>query len=617
MWGKLMALELSHNYKLEMLRAQLTPKLTPLQMRGLFPGWGDAPVTLEPHAQKAENVPTTQDALNDLGSLIGLGHGASNEWVIAGSRTATGKPILANDPHLGLSAPILWYLVRIVTPQLSMAGATVPGLPVVLLGQNDSIAWGMTTTGSDVEDLFIETIDPKNPLNYLTPQGSVPFVTRTEYIRIKGKPDLPMHVRISRHGPVMSDIDPHMAQMAGSGRVVALAFTGLGPHDTTAEALMRINRAHNWQEFTDALKLYQSPPQNFVFASKDGDIGFFAPGLVPVRRKGEGLVPADGASGDYDWQGAIPFDEEPQIHNPPAGFIFNANNEIAAPGGGHFLGVDWEEPYRSERLQQFFDSIPRHTLDTSAMMQADHLSLAARQLLPYLLRLKPADQEQAEVLDHLRQWDGVMDKTRPEPLIFEAWLYEMHRLLLVDPAGQDLLEKGPFAAAGIANILAHQGSGWCTEKTCTTIMAQALTDALDLLSARDGADKAVWEWGDEHRAQLLNKVFTHVPLLRHWADIDAASSGDFYTLDRGGGFEPSPAHPFTRTDGGGYRGIYDLADPARSRFMIASGQSGHLFSSHYRDLFKSWNRVQSFTLAGSEQDLAARHLPELVFEPTR
>ena len=622
-WGKLMALQLSKNYQLEALRAELAKKITPQQMKGLFPSLSDGPVTQQTAnpattpQHHTEQKPEDQDhALHSLGLVTGLGHAASNEWVIAGSRTDSGKPILANDPHLTLGAPILWYLARIVTPDLSLEGATVPGIPVVLLGQNQSIAWGLTTTGSDVQDLFAETVDSNDSTRYLTPKGSEPFITRTETIRVKGKTDVTLHVRATRHGPVLSDINTRLAALAGQGKVMALAFTGLGAEDPSIESLMRINRAATWSDVIAAFKTYQAPPQNFVFASGKGDIGYLNPGLVPIRKKGEGLVPADGASGAYDWTGMVPFDKLPRMYNPSSGVIFNANNALVAAGSKPYLGIDWEEPYRAERLQDLLNQPEPQTLNQSALMQADHISGAARQLLPHLLRQKPERLASIAALDLLRGWDGRMDRDRPEPLIFESWLRNMHQMIFVDPTGLDLTAKGPYAAASINYVLTHKGSGWCDGAGgCDAVILRALDETIAALTLRHGVDMKAWQWGKEHIALMPNKVLTHIPYLRDRADILLPSDGDFYTLDRGGSFDAPPEHPFARTHGGGYRGIYDLADPAQSRFMIATGQSGHALSPHYRDLAPLWNDVQSITLSGSASELAAKGWPKLTLKP--
>src|SRR5208282_3947701 len=260
-WGKLMSLDLSVNYKLEALRAHLQQKLSPEQARWLFPmPQTDWPVTTAPVAGASHAE--LDGPAERLAALLPEQHGASNEWAVSGSRSVTGMPILANDPHLGLEAPILWHLARIVTPEGSVKGATVPGTPIVLLGQNDRIAWGVTNAYTDVQQLFVETIDPANPNQYLTPDGPKPFATRDETIHVKGGADVVQHVRTTRHGPVLSDVAADLAALAGPGKAMALAFTGLSGQDTTAEGFMRVNAARNWDEFLAALRLYQTPTQN-------------------------------------------------------------------------------------------------------------------------------------------------------------------------------------------------------------------------------------------------------------------------------------------------------------------------------------------------------------------
>lgn len=625
-WGKLMALQLSHNYKLEILRAQLAEALTPAQRLNLFPPLGDTPVTTEPKVTNKKSAglpPMINGGLTDrligedtLGNVTGLDHAASNEWVVAGSRTNTGKPILANDPHLTLEAPILWYLARLVTPDHMIKGATVPGLPIVLLGQNDAIAWGFTTTGSDVEDLYYEKLSPQDREQYLTPKGPRPFDTRAEIIHVKGEKDVTLNVRQTRHGPILSDVDDDMAKLAGPDRVLALAFTGLGADDTTSEALLKIDHAQSWPDFLTALRLYQAPPQNVVFADNKGDIAFINPGLFPIRKKGDdGLMPSDGSTNAHDWAGWVPFEEWPQIVNPPVGFIFNANNAIVSSKAKHFLGADWEEAYRAERLQEYFNATATHSLDTSTAMQADHISLAAKQLLPYLLKQKPWNDASTEVLKQLAAWDESMDADRPEPLIFEAWMMKMHQHLLVEKSNNALKEKGLFAATAIANILRNNGKGWCDKPGCDDMIRQSLDDALAMLAQRDGVDRNAWRWGREHITLLPNKVFSHVPYFKDRTDLSVSSSGDFYTLDRGGSFKDDPDHPFARTHGGGYRAIYDLADPAQSRFMITTGESGHILSPHYGDLVQMWNKVEYITLNGSEAELNAAHADKLSLVP--
>ena len=605
-WGKLMALQLSHNYHLEILRAQLAEKIPAERLSWLFPmPPAGTPVTTQPTGTPEQ----TTRADEVLGRLIGLDHAASNEWVIGGARTQSGKPLLANDPHLGLEAPILWYLARLVTPQGSVKGATVPGLPIILLGENDHLAWGFTTTGSDVQDLFIETCDPKNADQYLTPKGIVPFETRKEIIHVKGEKDLVLTVRTTRHGPVLSDINTEMAALAGDGHVMALSFTGLGATDGSSESLLKINHAKDWKGFLAALATYEAPPQNMVFADRAGNIGYINPGHVPVRITGLGLLPADGAKGENDWRGFVPFTQLPQVYNPKVGFVFNANNQVAPASPFYFWGRDWEEPYRAKRLQYYFDTLQKHSLDSSARMQADHVSEAVKTLLPALL--KAADTVDPDMAARLRAWDGTMDQTKPEPLLFNTWLWALNHIVLGANAEAFIKTKGPLNAASLAFILAHGAEAWC-QGDCDKLVLQALTQARQRLGGTDWTKK---QWGSEHKARLKNNFYSHFPLLDSFSDLSVPSDGDFYTLDRGGGFSPEADHPFTKTHGSGYRALYDLGQPDQSRFMITTGQSGHIFSAHYGDLVPLWKNAAYITLSGTEDELKAKGYPVMVLRP--
>jgi penicillin amidase len=615
--GKIEAYQLSRSYKIKLLRARLSHKLGSERESWLFPSAkpGD-PITTLP--MRSDTHASSDSIDEELGALTGIGRGASNEWVIAGSRTTTGKPILANDPHLELSAPILWYLARIVTPVGSVKGATLPGAPVFVLGQNDSIAWGLTTADSNVEDLFVETVDPSDPSKYLTPDGPKPFETRQETIHVKDGADVTLMIRATHHGPVLSDISADLKDFAGPGKAVALAYTGLGDGDTTAEAFMRLNAAQNWGQFLAALRLYQTPTQNFVYADRAGDIGFLNPGLVPLRKSGEGLGPVDGASGAFDWTGTIPFEEWPQLHNPEAGFAFNANNADFPEGHQPVFGQDREETFRARRIQQFFDTIDKHSLDTSAAMQADHLSLDVKELQPFIATIAPSDERARKAQAMLLGWNAVMDKDRPEPLIYTAFLKSLHKILIEDRAGP-MPEKGPFAATTLVSLMRDHPS-WCDtpgapDPDCRKALGQALDDGLALLVKRDGTDMTRWRWGAEHKALLQHQVYSHVPLLDRLSDLSVSSSGGFYTLDRGGGSDPPPDMPFARTIGGGFRGLYDLADPGKSRFMIATGESGHIFSRHYGDLVPLWNDVESVRLTGTEDELKKAGGEELTLRP--
>lgn len=620
-WGKLLALQHSKNMRVELAKAKLASQMTPQQLNAVFSSVpGDSPVTDTPRVGKSvKQGENHDDPIRVIGEITGLLDAASNEWAISGKRTATGKPILANDPHLELSAPMLWYLVRIVTPDGELKGATVPGVPAVLLGQNKDIAWGFTTTGSDVQDLFVETVYPDNSGLYLTPDGRQPFETRMEVINVKGRGDVQITVRSTRHGPVISDVDKDAAEIAGKGKVVALAFPALNSADTTAEAMLRLNVARDWKDVLAAMKLYQGPPQNLAYADTKGNIGFFNPGLVPVRKRGNGTMPVDGASGSFDWRGFVPFTELPKAYNPPAGFVFNANNPVAGPDFYYWLGNGWEEGWRASRIQGFFDNTKKHSLETSSVMQADHFSPVVNAFKPRLLALKPQDGKVKQAIEMLRDWDGSMDQGRPEPLVFDAWLYFMQNRLFSKFGG--IPEQGMLKANIVAGAISERKSNWCSGKPapgelpCDHVMIEAFKDAVEWISDRQGSDMSKWKWGKEHEATFVHKIFTHVPFLSSFSDRRIPSSGDFYTLDRGGSFKAEEPDIFARRHGGGYRGIYDLADPSRSLFMVALGQSGHIMSPHYSDLLGMWNDVKYITLTGSQEEMAKNGLRELKLVP--
>lgn len=607
-WSKLMALQLSANYRDEILRAQVIARLGPERAGTLFPDLGALPpATLAALDQAAPMLTTLAQALPPpLGPRT-----ASNEWVVGPSRTDTGAPILANDPHLGLSAPILWYLARIETPTLSVAGATVPGVPLTLLGQNRRIAWGFTTTGADVQDLFLETVDPGDPSRYRTPEGSATFETRSETIAVSGGDPVTLTIRSTRHGPVLSDLDPGMAELAGKDKVAALAFTALAPGDTTADALYRLNRAGTWPEFLAAMRFFRSPIQNVVYADADGDIGFLVPGAIPIRRSGSGKLPADGASGAQDWTGMIPFEDLPQALNPPGGAIANANNAPVGPGFPYYIGDGYDVPYRAHRIVEMLGAVGPNTVARSQAMQADTLTTEARDLLPLMTAIDPADDRMSKALALLRGWDLRMDRNRPEPLVYMEWLRRFAHAVFDPPLGPLAEDYFGLRPTVLATILTHDPS-WCGDAAasarptdCKALLRRTLGEALDALAQRHGADMAAWRWGAEHIAPLEAQVLSRVPLVGGLISLATPTDGGPYTLNRGATTITDPEAPYAHTHGAGYRAIYDLADRGRSRFMIATGQSGNPLSPHWGDLVADWRDGRYLTLHGGEADLAA------------
>ena len=590
-WGKLMDLLLAGNYRGELLRARLARTLSPEQLTFLYPDYPkDAPTTLAELREIFRRLP-----LDRLYAALPPAVGpinASNNWVVDGAHSHSGKPLVANDPHLGLSAPGFWYLARVRTPQREIAGGTVAGAPLVVVGHNDDIAWGMTTTGGDVEDLFIEKLDPADPAHYLTPDGSAAFVTRQETIMVHDAAPVTQTVRATSHGPVLSDALP--ADAAEPGYVLALAASFLTSDDRTAQALWEIDRAGHWDEFRTALRSWVGPQENIVYGDKSGTIGFIAPARVPIRKSGNGWLPVPGWTGEYDWTGEIPFAELPQATNPPSGHFLSANNKIVPNSYPFFLSRDWDLPNRAERIGELLDATPRQTPASSVAIEADTLSLAARHLAPLMTGTAPGDARARQALDLMRSWDFRMDQDAVAPLLFTAWLRAFaHGVLFghLGAAAADYWDLKPQVMDAV--LTAHPE--WCGApservKNCDALLAATLDTALADLSHAYGPDMARWQWGRAHIAEFPSPVLGRIALLRDWVDIKAPTAGGFDTVNRGSTTIQDGEHPFAQRFGAGLRIITDLAAPRESRMIAVPGQSGNPLSTHFADLVQRWRR---------------------------
>ncbi len=591
-WARIMAMRLSGNLRSEALRARLAERLRPDQIDAL---WPDMTREMAPSLGTAE-----PDKIRTL--FAGLMRSwpdalapvtASNSWVVAGSRTETGRPILANDPHLGFRAPVLWYLARIETPTLSLAGATAPGVPLTILGHNGTIAWGFTTTDSDTQDLFLEKLDPTDAGRYLTPDGPRPFAIRTETIGVRGEQPITVTIRATRHGPVVSDLDSEAMRRDGTDHVVALAATALRPDDRTAEAIWRLNRARSWDGFIAAMAHFHAPQQNVSYADIDGNIGFIAPGRVPIRRAGDGNAPAPGWTGSHDWDGLIPFEALPRSFNPASGRIVNANHPIVGPDYPYHLGSGDTPPYRAQRIHAMLDQGRSATAEKAGGMQSDALSLAARELVPLMAAIAPGGARAARARDLLRRWDGRMAADRPEPLIFTAWLKAFNRLLYADELGPLFPQAWRLRPVFVRNVLRGQGT-WCDDvgtarrESCPDRLAASLDIALAELSEAHGEDIAAWRWGDAHYAHFRHPMLGWIPLLKRIGDIDIAADGGAFTVNRAQNRISNQRAPYASVHGPGLRAVYDLSDLDRSLFVIATGQSGNPLSRNYRDLTPLW-----------------------------
>ncbi|MBX3454053.1 penicillin acylase family protein [Ferrovibrio sp.] len=639
-WLKVMAWDLSGNWGNELARLGLSRKFNAQQLREFFPPYpGDAPVALaglEEGGALRDLYRQVAKAM-DISELMrvlpepkpeGIG---SNNWVLHGKHTVTGAPLLANDPHLGLSTPSLWYFAHMASPSGEAIGATLPGVPGVVLGHNGHVAWGFTNTGPDTQDLFIEKIDPADPARYIAPDGSKPFVSHEEVLKVKGQADVVITVRETRHGPVISDAHGVAARLMEPGYALSFAWTALRDEDATADSLTGLDSVRDWNGFVENFRRYVSPQQNMVYADKEGNIGLLLPGLIPIRKPEndiKGLAPSPGWDARYDWSGFIPFDELPRSYNPASGQIVTANHKIVPDSYPHYLTSEWTEPYRAIRIEQLLRERNVHSVESFKQIQGDTLSLMAAEILPLMLAAPPKPDPRNSDLPALHSlvanWNGAMTVNRPEPLIFQAWYRELTRLILADDLGADFERLWRHRPLFIRNVLANKdGQGrWCQDSvsqnsntTCAALIAEALDLALDDLRARYGRDPQRWRWGDAHFAQSSHRPFSNVALLRPFFEAQVPTPGDTFTVNVGRNNMANAKEPYANNHAASLRAIYDLADLNRSIFAHSTGQSGHPLSPYFRNLAPIWAEVMFLPMTTKAADIDAGALGTLVLQP--
>lgn len=636
-WQTMMAWDLGSNWTQELLRMRLAQRLSLAQINEfLAPYPGDEVLQTQDYTGLYRQLTGTTGQLVAVAALAppsyvdGMG---SNNWVVGSELSETGKPLLANDPHLGLSAPALWYFAHLSAPGLNVIGATLPGIPSIVLGRNDRIAWGFTNTAPDVQDLYIERINPDNRRQYQTPDGWSEFKVRTETIKVKGQDDVTLEVRETRHGPVISGALPIIERAALDAKkyVVSFAWTALRPDDLTLQAGMKFNLAQNWQQFLDGAKDFGSPQQNIVYADVDGNIGFIAPARVPIRKPEndlKGLAPAPGWDARYDWAGFIPFDELPHQFNPASQRIVTANHKVVAADYPHFLTSEWTSPYRAIRIDALLNAKPKHSVDSFAEIQKDHVSLAAQEILPILRKTVPRTDRAKAGLDTLIGWNGSMDANRAEPLIYNAWIRAASRQIFADELGEALMKdywEQRNVHRSTLNVLQNKdGQGrWCADVTseagrkqsCDDVLALSLDAAVADLEKRYGKDISTWNWGEAHVAHSEHRPFSKVDVLARFFDIRVPTPGDTFTVNVGRHNLKDDKAPFANKHAASLRAIYDLANPENSRFIHSTGQSGSVLSDLYRNFSWRWANVAYVSMKTRREDVEKNRLGVLTLSP--
>ncbi|WP_210529840.1 penicillin acylase family protein [Rubellimicrobium arenae] len=611
---KLMALELNGHLEAEVLRARVSLVLSPERLADILPdvpGSGVAALpeyaALVPGVQPSYAEATPRDPLFPNRGLPFAG--ASNAWAAGVSRSTSRSTLLANDPHLGLTAPSMFYLARLELRTGGVIGGTIPGLPLVLTGRSADLGWGITSSYLDDLDVYAEEVNPQNAQEYRTPDGWAPFLTRDSIIEVKDAPAVTVHLQWTDNGPVLGPEDFDLGLVRPPGHVMSIAWTALSDHDTTMSAAMHLMRAHNVEEGLEAGRLFVAPSQNLVLADRNR-IAMTTLGAIPDRdpaHQSQGRMPTLGYVPQNRWKGLKPSSANPVFLDPPGGVVGNTNNKILDAPFPDNLSFVWGDSQRVQRWQFLMQSREIHTRDSFIEAQLDTVSPAARTLLPLVGRdlwftgeaaaSGTPERQRQRALELLAEWNGEMNEHLPEPLIYSAWMRALQERLIRDelgPLADEFTHVDPLFIERVFKDI-DGASVWCDVKqsepveTCDDMARESLDDALVWIAEHYGTALESLRWGDAHEAAQDHPVLGSTPLLSWFVNIRQSTSGDDQTLMRGLTSGTGP-NPFLNVHAAAYRGVYDFADPDSSVFIISTGQSGHPLSHHYDDLGELWRR---------------------------
>ncbi len=553
----------------------------------LFPPEPRIPLLFPKGLDPADITPAiVKDYIAAIGAVHFPGEQGSNNWVVDGTMTRTGKPLLANDPHRGIELPSLRKTVHLVAPGWDVIGAGEPALPGIALGHNENIAWGFTIVGIDQQDLYVEKVNPSDSAQYLYRGAWKNFEVERQPVQVKGEGPRQVELKYTIHGPVIFED-------TGRHRAYALRWIGTAPGGAGYLPALKLARAENWSQFQTAVASYLIPSENLVYADRQGNIGWIAAGRAPIRKGWTGLFPVPGDSGKYEWSGFLPSTDNPTTYNPAKHFVATANQDILPPGYSHQLSYAWAPPTRYNRILEMLASEQKFSVADFARMQQDTVSLPARDFVQMLKEWQPASgSEAAKVRSEMLAWDCNVSMESQPALIYEIWIEHLHRAVF--PKGIASVRLAP-------DILLNQVKA---SPERDALLAKTLAASLDEIRERLGDNRAAWQWGRLHKA-----YFRH-PLGVASLDLPAHSRpGDAYTVNATGGPD------YSQTHGASYREILDLSDWDRSVMTNTPGESGDPGNPHYGDLIEGWADGHYHPLPYSRQAVEAAAEERLMLLP--
>ncbi|MEE8437174.1 MAG: penicillin acylase family protein [Candidatus Neomarinimicrobiota bacterium] len=599
--GLLMAHDLQQSWKVELVFGAIAEAFGLNKVRSLFPEDEDSFSHIPPSYPIKTLFEVMLDSENYLRELSGMNGTVmgSNNWVITGNRTVSGKPLLANDIHLGFTQPGKWIQLHLKGGSFNLSGVTLAGVPLPIIGQNENIAWGLTNIMVDDIDFFVETVDPQNPLLYFHDGAWKKMETRTEIIPLKSGADSTFIVRLTHHGPIISDIHP---LLKNEEKAVSMAWTGQ-KNLQLFSSLFGLARARDWNDFNEALKSWDVPGQNFVFADRQGNIGWRAAAKIPIRKNGASLLPRPGENKDYDWQGYVPFEEMPVLFNPPEGFIATANQKTVEKSYPYYISNQFANPSRYLRIKEILESVKPIDVSDIKKMHMDVLHVYAREVTPYILNTKKGSEtgNVKKVFEILGNWDWIENRESTAALIYHA----IYNNLLRNVYGDELNRVGPgmleafvdqpmVSERSLRVLLRKNSSDWFDDITTPAvesrndIIYKSILDAVMELENSLGMNADLWIWGKVHtlthkhelgKLKILNKLFgLNVGPFSKGGSSGTISKGQYKNLS-----------DYDITVGPSMRLIVDFSDLNQTQFVLPAGQSGIPASPHYDDQAELYN----------------------------
>ncbi|MGD7048406.1 penicillin acylase family protein [Rossellomorea marisflavi] len=582
--GKYMAFDLGGHWQGQAFRYWALQSLPEDKAMDLFPSYPeDAPTII--HETKELSM-KWGNAISE--PVIPPEMNGSNNWVVSGSKSESGYPMLADDPHLSLGSPSIWYQMHLESPDVNVSGVIFAGIPGIILGHNETIAWGVTNTGPDVQDLYIEKRHKEKKNHFLYDGKWEEAEVIKEPIAVKDSETIPYEVTVTRHGPIVSEF----ANQDDSENALSMRWTALDP-SLELQAIIDMNKASNWTEFEKAMEDFHTPTQNFVFADNDGTIAYKANGKIPIRKKGDGLLPVPGWTSDYEWTGFIPYEELPRVVNPAEGYIATANNKVIGDEYPYHISHHWAGPYRYMRISEVLESKEKLTKQDMKDLQHDHMNLQAREFVPLLLDAlegKEVSVQSREALQLLADWDYEDDADEAAPLLFHHWMDRMSNELFDDSIPNDMMKlfegKQNVVDELIRKALKGKVSPWFTEQGgFESFLVESLSDTLEDGFDRYGSNMDEWAWGDYHRVYFENPLSSASSILEWFLNrrspepvggsrvtVGAASYNDEGIVNHGGS----------------WRFIIDTVDMSQADHIVGPGQSGHFKSPWYDDQIDDW-----------------------------